>query len=84
MYDIVYEKLMIETYINIEGILILIILFCDDIRFVLDLVAKNKLCSTKYLFIWQERGVESYTLSVKILTYGSLRVRNFWYLFSYS
>jgi len=51
MYDIVYEKLMIETYINIEGILILIILFCDDIRFVLDLVAKNKLCSTKYLFI---------------------------------
>jgi len=51
VYDVVYERLMIETYINIAGIFILIILFCDDIRFVLELVAKNKLCSTKYLFI---------------------------------
>jgi len=59
VYDVIYERVMIETCIKIAGIFILIILLRDDVRFVLKLVAKNKLYSTKYLLyltgIWSRK-----------------------------
>ena len=83
LYD-VYERLMIETYINILGIFILNILsvmvhiLCWSSLQKINYIVPNIYC------IWQKYGVEGYTLSVTSLAYGSLRVRNFWYLFSYS
>jgi hypothetical protein len=84
VYDVLYERLKIKTYINIAGIFVLFILFCDDVRFVLKSLRNINYIVPDVYCIWQEYGVEMYTLSFVILTYGSLRVRNFLYLFSYS
>jgi predicted membrane protein len=76
VYDVVYERLKLQTYINIAGIFTFIILLAIMYILCWSSLRKINYIVTNIYCIWQEYGVESCTVSVTTLAYGSLRVGN--------